>query len=248
MLPQVVTHSHSTTTQRSAVRRYCFSIVLELTVISGLSEFVCDPDEEVASVLALQQGRYFVVGTVRHQIGETEPSRGRLLLFSFEVGQTAPTGERGRSLELNLVTVNEAEGCPYALAEVNGAIVAAVNTSVSHAIDPWSCNAQQSHLQLDLYRIVTDPDPYDTATPPIRLVRLARWNHSYFLTNLAVDGDNVIVGDAIASVSILRVVENDFQTIARHYGPMWPIAVQGMQNGVLGANVRLLYLEERGHG
>ena len=109
-------------------------------------------------------------------------------------------------------------------------------------------NAQQSHLQLDLYRIVTDPDPYDTATPPIRLVRLARWNHSYFLTNLAVDGDNVIVGDAIASVSILRVVENDFQTIARHYGPMWPIAVQGMQNGVLGANVRLLYLEDRGHG
>ena len=85
-------------------------------------------------MLALGRGKHFLVGTVRHQIGEVEPSHGRLLLFSFDVGQTAAIGERGRALELNLTTMQEAEGCVYVLVEVDGAVAAAVNTSVSSSL------------------------------------------------------------------------------------------------------------------
>ena len=95
-----------------------------------MDEFVCDPDEEVTAVLALKSG-HLVVGTVRHQIGETEPSSGRLLLFMVEPGEGPSRGERGRSLNLRMITSVNSEGCVYALAEVQGAIAAAVNTSVS---------------------------------------------------------------------------------------------------------------------
>lgn len=100
----------------------------------GLSEFVCDPDEEVTAVLALKQGSYFLFGTVRHQIGEMEPSAGRLLLFTLEAGESGPRGERGRVLNMNLVATQNAEGCVYALVEVQHGFAAAVNTSVGLAV------------------------------------------------------------------------------------------------------------------
>lgn len=100
----------------------------------GLSEYVCDPDEEVSAILSVKQGRHFLVGTVRHQVGEIEPSAGRLLLFSMQAGDGTTRGERGRSLDLKLLTSCNAEGCVYALVEVDGAIGAAVNTSVCNLL------------------------------------------------------------------------------------------------------------------
>ncbi|KAJ3557088.1 hypothetical protein NM688_g1656 [Phlebia brevispora] len=183
-----------------------------------LSEFVCDADEEVTAVHS-SDGSHFWVGTVRHQIGDVEPSAGRLLLFSLEAGGPVVRGERVRALNLNLVASQDAEGCVYMIDETESAIVAAVNTSV------------------DLYRIVYDgPGTRDMPNPP-HLVRVGRWNHNYFVTSLAVRGDNVIVGDAISSVSVVKVEGIEIKTVARHYGPMWPVAVGSVKNnGIIGAN------------
>lgn len=58
------------------------------------------------------------------------------------------------------------------------------------------------------------------------------------MTSLAARGDNLIAGDAISSVSIVKVKENNLELVARNYGPLWPIAVEGGRDqGVIGANV-----------
>lgn len=61
------------------------------------------------------------------------------------------------------------------------------------------------------------------------------------MTSLAVQGENIIAGDAISSVSVLKVSGTDLQTVARHYGPLWPVTVESVRNsGVIGANVSQL--------
>ncbi len=75
---------------------------------------------------------------------------------------------------------------------------------------------------------------------PLRLEKVAEWNHSHFVTNLVVDGEHILVGDAISSVSVLKW--NDelgrLESVARDYGPLWPTAIEGTGNGIIGANVR----------
>lgn len=75
---------------------------------------------------------------------------------------------------------------------------------------------------------------------PLRLEKVAEWNHSHFVTNLVIDGEHILVGDAISSVSVLRW--NDelgrLESVARDYGPLWPTAIEGTGNGIIGANVR----------
>ena len=64
---------------------------------------------------------------------------------------------------------------------------------------------------------------------PLRLEKVAEWNHSHFVTNLVIDGEHILVGDAISSVSVLRW--NDelgrLESVARDYGPLWPTAIEG---------------------
>ena len=75
---------------------------------------------------------------------------------------------------------------------------------------------------------------------PLTLEKVAEWNHNHFVTNVVIDGEHILVGDAISSVSVLRWNERleRLESIARDYGPLWPIAIEGTGNGVIGANVR----------
>ena len=90
--------------------------------------------------------------------------------------------------------------------------------------------------QVIVYKICKS-NPGDMS--PKVLEEVGNWNHNYFVTSLAAREDTLIVGDAISSVSILKVDGNELRTVARHYGPMWPVAVEAVQNGVIGANVRI---------
>lgn len=65
----------------------------------------------------------FIVGTVKHQHGEFEPSSGRLILFDV-----VPSVDGGR--ELKKLAEVEANGCVYALAALENGVAIAVNTSV----------------------------------------------------------------------------------------------------------------------
>ena len=72
------------------------------------------------------------------------------------------------------------------------------------------------------------------------LEEVSTWNHNYFVTNLVFDGTHLLVGDAISSVSALKWNEDreKIETVARDYGPLWPVAIEATGKGIIGANVR----------
>lgn len=72
-----------------------------------------------------------------------------------------------------------------------------------------------------------------------RLTKLAEWNHNYFVTSLAVCDDIIITGDAISSLAVLKFSGNNkLETLARDYGPLWPLSLGFFdENTIVGANV-----------
>lgn len=86
----------------------------------------------------------------------------------------------------------------------------------------------------------------DTSGTEATLVKKHDWNHNYLVTSLVSSGSHLLVGDAISSVSVLQVMQVDekgelvekVKTVARDYGPLWPVSLQGWgKDGVIGANV-----------
>ena len=88
-----------------------------------MNEFIVEPDEEVTAIHTLTHENStgtFVIGTMRNQIGEHEPSSGRLVLFDHDMGR-----------DMKKIAEVETNGCVYAITSVGSTIAAAVNTSVS---------------------------------------------------------------------------------------------------------------------
>ncbi|KAI1790140.1 mono-functional DNA-alkylating methyl methanesulfonate N-term-domain-containing protein [Ganoderma leucocontextum] len=197
----------------------CFKL-LDAHSFQQLHNFLCDTGEEPSSVLSLPttglgSSPALVLGTVYIRPDEREPSQGRILLFS--VSQTE--GERGSSVRsLHTLASQEVGGCVYALAHLSeNYIIAAINSSVV---------------------LFNATDNTAGELTPLRLEKVTEWNHSHFVTNLVVDGEHILVGDAISSVSVLKW--NDelgrLESVARDYGPLWPTAIEGTGNGIIGAN------------
>ncbi|KAI0647974.1 CPSF A subunit region-domain-containing protein [Trametes meyenii] len=189
--------------------------LLDAHSFQQLHHFQCNPDEEPSAVLALpgegsDRCPALCLGTVVVRPEEKEPSRGRLVVFSLA------SSEGVRSL--SILASQDVKGCVYTLARVSDdVIVAAINTSVAS------------------FRI-RDNGPGEAS--PLALEKVAEWNHSHFVTNLVWDGQYLLVGDAISSVSMLKVVEGGqrLESIARDYGPLWPVSIESTGNGVIGAN------------
>ncbi|KAG0700426.1 CPSF A subunit region-domain-containing protein [Suillus ampliporus] len=115
-------------------------------------------------------------------------------------------------VNMSVVTSHDVKGCPYALASVNSMIAVAVNSMVI------------------VFKM-------DTGSGNTTLASMATWNHNYMVTSLASRGDRILLGDAISSISMLRLEGNRLQLIARDYGPLWPTCVELMSNSTLiGAN------------
>ncbi|KAI0372253.1 hypothetical protein BV20DRAFT_991870 [Pilatotrama ljubarskyi] len=189
--------------------------LLDAYSFQQLHHFQCNPEEEPTAVLALpgegsNASPAFCLGTVVIRPEEREPSRGRLVLFSL----SSSDGVRS----LMILASQDVRGCVYALAHVSeGIIAAAVNTSVM------------------LFRI---RESVAGETSPLALDKTAEWNHNHFVTNLVWDGQHLLVGDAISSVSVLKVAEDAtrIDSVARDYGPLWPVSIESTGNGVIGAN------------
>lgn len=61
------------------------------------------------------------------------------------------------------------------------------------------------------------------------------------MTSLVVRHDTIVAGDAISSVTLLKVEESELRTHARDYGPLWPVAVElTPKGGIIGADVSSL--------
>jgi hypothetical protein len=65
------------------------------------------------------------------------------------------------------------------------------------------------------------------------------WRRSYLVRSLTSFGGSLVLGDAMSSVTVLKVEEQELQIVARDYGPLWPISVHALdQKNIIGSNVR----------
>lgn len=165
---------------------------------------------------------FFIVGTFIYHPEETEPETGRLLLISVSITNN-PRNTR-QAYQLSLAASTEVKGCVYALTSVTDArgknkIVAAVNSAIL------------------LFQLDIDTNVFPAG---LELQKVTEWNHNYLVTTLGSAGDHVFAGDQISSVSLLKAEEDKFQTVARDYGPRWPISIEAIdERNVIGANVGL---------
>ncbi|TFK40691.1 CPSF A subunit region-domain-containing protein [Crucibulum laeve] len=180
--------------------------LLDDSTFAQLAKFNCEPDEEITSLTTFPlptEGNatpLFCVGTYFYKADDKEPASGRILIFTaHETPGQSPT------LQLSLVASQYVKGCVYAIVTVKNKIIAAVNSSVM------------------IFRIDSSQDG---SAPSITLKALPEWNHNYLVTSLASHGDHVVAGDQISSVSLLKVEESRIKSVARDYGPLWPVCVE----------------------
>lgn len=65
------------------------------------------------------------------------------------------------------------------------------------------------------------------------------FNHNYVITTLVSRDDRLLVGDALTSVSLLRVQNLQIEPIAKDYGSLWPTCAELLdENTIVGGNVR----------
>jgi DNA damage-binding protein 1 len=87
-----------------------------------------------------------------------------------------------------------------------------------------------------IFRIVVTSDV--STTPSFSLHKVADWNHNYFVNSLVSRGSTLVLGDAISSVAFLKLDGTRLGTVARDYGPLWPICLQlWSEKSIIGANV-----------
>jgi len=109
----------------------------------------------------------------------------------------------------------DVRGCVYAISNFQGKIAASINTAVN------------------LFDIRERSAESGTSS----LVCLCEWNHNYLVTSLSVRDDLLVTGDAISSVAVLRLADGKFQTVARDYGPLWPLCIETLDKStVIGAD------------
>lgn len=201
--------------------------------------------EEIVSLqnlsLTIRTGRetgeaanYYCAGTAFHDHEDSEPKKGRVLVFEVRYGDSA---QRGTSLRL--VAEGDVNGCVYALASINGLLAATVNSDVI---------------------IMQMAQDSATTEQKLFLEQEASRSHNYFATSLSVHKDRLILGDRISSVSVLRLSEQKgkarrtrdsmdvdgedsastqrvLKVVARDYSPLLPVCLTGIEDGgVIGAD------------
>ncbi|EJD50676.1 hypothetical protein AURDEDRAFT_112250 [Auricularia subglabra TFB-10046 SS5] len=191
--------------------------ILNQDTFDTLSSMQLDDNEEITSVASLpimpeSRTEMFVVGTAYIKDSEMEPSRGRILVF----GSLEDSGTGGSWLTAFL----QVTGAVLSLTSVDGLIVAGVNTAVI------------------LYELRRNTLSEAERASHLTLRQKKEWNHNYVVTSLAARGDTIYIGDSVASIAILRWKHETLHTIARHFGPIFPLALDVMSSGsVITANI-----------
>ncbi|TDL17702.1 hypothetical protein BD410DRAFT_901246 [Rickenella mellea] len=190
-----------------------FQILDDLSY-ENLSTHPLAQDEEVTAVsTAVMEHEdnsvpFFCVGSMMCEPGLSEPTRGRILLITVSNMRKDP-----ESLP-HIYASSDTRGCVYAFANINGKLAAAVNTGVV------------------LYRL-EQLQGSNTGN----LIKVAEWNHNYFVTSIVTQDDLLIIGDAISSVAVLQLKDSQLQTVAKDYSPLWPVCLGVFgENTIVGAN------------
>lgn len=79
----------------------------------------------------------------------------------------------------------------------------------------------------------------DMSSSSLAFHKIAEWNRSHYVTSLVSGGNTLMVGDAISSVSLLKLADGRLETVARDYGPLWPVCLEALDDkSFIGLNVR----------
>lgn len=73
------------------------------------------------------------------------------------------------------------------------------------------------------------------------LTKVSEWNHNYYVTSLTSfpSGERLAAGDAISSLSVLKLDNNKLSSIPRPFNSLWPVSLQAMdEKELIGSNVR----------
>lgn len=80
----------------------------------------------------------------------------------------------------------------------------------------------------------------------LRLKKLAEWNHNYMVTSLSSFNDHIAAGDQISSVSLLKVDQDKLVSVARDYGPLYPISAEAIDSrNIIASNVSRIIVSVR---
>jgi len=189
--------------------------ILEDGSCTQLGQYDCGQEEEITAIHTLSVPHQkcslpcFAVGSCKYESGETEPKRGQLMVFRVHHESFSPP-------KLILAASTQVYGCIFALTTVDGMIAAAVNSSVV------------------VFRIVATND---MSSPSLALHKVAVWDRSHYVTSLVSGGNTLMVGDAISSISLLKLSDGRLETVARDYGSLWPVCLEALDDkSVIGVN------------
>lgn len=65
----------------------------------------------------------------------------------------------------------------------------------------------------------------DNDKSPLRLIQKAKWDKGFIITALSSHGDVLVAADALKSITILKLRNNELQSLAQHYDSIWPFSV-----------------------
>ncbi|KAG9315581.1 CPSF A subunit region-domain-containing protein [Chiua virens] len=167
--------------------------VFNHTSFEKLSEFEVDQGDEVTSL-------HTFVATLQDE----QTSFLCVGVTSYDSGEREPSRGRLVLLQANgpralLVVMASAnvKGCVYAITSVQNRVLAAVNSSVI------------------VYEVEGTPNH-------ISMTQTTAFNHNYLITTLVSLEDRLLVGDALTSVSLLKLTGSQIELIAKDYGSLWP--------------------------
>ncbi|RXW24467.1 hypothetical protein EST38_g1372 [Candolleomyces aberdarensis] len=190
------------------------------TNFTVLSEFKCDVNEEITSLAGFthkvegKEFSYICAGSVIYPDEDNKPVQGRLRIFTA----VAQDGPATSNTDLTLVTSEDIVGCVYAVKSVNDKLVVAAESAVI------------------LFNFVRDA----TSPATFTLESAATWYNNYIVSSLGSYGDHIVTGDQISTVSLIKVSENKFESEARDFGPLCPVAVEALnERHIITANVSL---------
>ncbi|KAI0304406.1 CPSF A subunit region-domain-containing protein [Multifurca ochricompacta] len=178
-----------------------------------LSQFTCQSSEEVTTIQMIP-------------LSEEDTAVICVGTVFFKPGEKEPS--QGRLLlfsaewdstllnpkrQLKKISDMSVNGCVYALTRVNQLLAASIGPTVV------------------LYKV--DSTGFQAA---------ANWSHNYLVTSLVGRGSRLFIGDAICSVSVIDIFENEggevrLESVAKDFSPLWPVSIESLdQDTIIGAN------------
>lgn len=150
------------------------------------------PTEYCLSIISAKLGEdptyYYILGTAFINPEDSEPKQGRIIMFAINEGK------------LNQVIDKEVKGACYSLCELNGKLLASINSTVR--LFEWT---KEKELRLECSHF-----------------------NSIIALYLKTKGDFVLIGDIMRSMTVIqyKAVQGSFEEICRDYSPNWMTAIE----------------------